>query len=431
MSRFESDDHEPARKPGPRPAQGDMPPPGDVDSSRDTAGSTAGVPHDTVAGERSVASVDRIRSVQSRVSSTLALGMMLALGLGLLTWYYSGAINRNERAREHAEMMVKRRAEGDVLLPRLGPVEPPGANDNTLTALLGPPPPMPDRTHAKPTGRGARNGGRERSGLDRQLSGPVFVRASGSNARANVGADASAGAQAPALLGAPLAAGLQPTTSTDDEGRPALSELLKPTVIAPVQANVLPTQRLLLPKSWKIDCTLETAIDSSLPGIATCITATDTYSADASVVLIERGSMLTGETRGRVEQGKSRLFILWTEARTPSGVVIPLESPATDELGRSGVTGRVHRHFWARFGAAIFITVIDGAVQAATRSRDGDTVILNPSATRDITTEVLRETIRVSPTLRKNHGDRVQVLVARDVDFRSVYDLIYRPAGSR
>jgi len=35
---------------------------------------------------------------------------------------------------------------------------------------------------------------------------------------------------------------------------------------AAVQAQVLPTKRLLLPKGAFIDCTLETALDSQLPG---------------------------------------------------------------------------------------------------------------------------------------------------------------------
>ena len=66
---------------------------------------------------------------------------------------------------------------------------------------------------------------------------------------------------------------------------------------------MLPTRRFLLAKGAFIDCTLETAIDSTLPGMTTCITATDTFSADGTVVLLERGTKLVGETRGEVQQG--------------------------------------------------------------------------------------------------------------------------------
>ena len=88
------------------------------------------------------------------------------------------------------------------------------------------------------------------------------------------------------------------------EGSPqALNGLLRPTVTPTVAASLLPTRRFLLSKGAFIDCTLETAIDSTLPGMTTCITATDTFSADGTVVLLERGTKLVGETRGEVRQG--------------------------------------------------------------------------------------------------------------------------------
>ncbi|MGO9265234.1 MAG: type IV secretion system protein VirB10 [Candidatus Binataceae bacterium] len=180
----------------------------------------------------------------------------------------------------------------------------------------------------------------------------------------------------------------------------------------------------MLPKGAFIDCTLETAVSSALPGMTTCVTATDTFSADGNIVLLERGSKLVGETRGQVQQGKPRLFVLWTEARTPTGVVVPLASPGTDELGRSGLSGVIDRHWWLRFGTAILITVIDGAVQGFTESHgSGGTIVLNPSTSSDVATEVLRGTLNVPPTIEKAQGDRIEILVARDVDFRSVYAL--------
>ena len=123
--------------------------------------------------------------------------------------------------------------------------------------------------------------------------------------------------------------------------------------------------------------------------MTTCILAADTFGVDGKVVLLERGTKLIGETRGQVQQGTARVFVLWTEARTLTGVVVPLDSPGADELGRSGLPGEVNRHFWERFGAALLISVVDGAVQTAATRNSGGTVIVDPSASTGVMTEAL------------------------------------------
>jgi type IV secretion system protein VirB10 len=118
--------------------------------------------------------------------------------------------------------------------------------------------------------------------------------------------------------------------------------------------------------------------------------------------------------------------VLWTEARTPTGVVVPLASPGTDELGRAGLPGEVQRHFWQRFGAAMLISLIDGAVQAGVQAAarpDGTVVYAPQPASSYVLTEVLKGTVSIAPTVVKHNGDRIQVLVARDLDFRPVYEL--------
>src|SRR5207248_7685311 len=221
-----------------------------------------------------------------------------------------------------------------------------------------------------------------------------------------------------------MAAGPQLPAGEGAASEAGLGALLNPTVTPAVSAAVLPTRRFLLSKGAFIDCTLETAIDSTLPGMTTCITATDTFSADGSVVLLERGTKLVGETRGQVQQGAARIFVLWTEARTPTGVVVPLSSPGTDELGRSGLPGEVNRHFWDRFGAAILLTVLNGAVQGAVNSQNsGGSVVVSPATSTDIMTELLRGTLNIAPTVTKAQGDRIPVFVALDGAFRPVYAL--------
>jgi type IV secretion system protein VirB10 len=375
---------------------------------------------DEVQGERGSSALNKAPSVQSRMSNLLAIGLMSLLGLGLLTWYYANALTRQSQARQSAQAVSTKRAQGDMPLPSLGRIDPP--------AVERPPPPPPATPSLEeipptaPMTAPIRDIPLQVSpsanlygvvpaktpaqlALERQLAGAVF----------------SSQSSLPAAQNGSLPPG--PSAPTAEPGE--LSTLLRPSVTSAVRAQVLPTQRLLLPKGAFLDCTLETAIDSTLPGMTTCVMATDTFGVDGEVVLLERGTKLVGETRGQVQQGSARVFVLWNEARTPAGVIVPLASPGGDELGRSGLPGTVDRHFWERFGAAMLVSVIDGAIQAAVQSSRGSsgTVIVNPSATQDVMTEVLKGTINIPPTVVKHQGDRIQVLVARDLDFRSVYEL--------
>ena len=376
---------------------------------------------ESIAGERGAASVQAARSLQSRVSNALAMGLMGALGIGFLGWYYGHTFARQGESKRAAQTASRNQAAGEMALPSLGKIDPPASS---MVKLLGPPPEAPPQVSqsplAPPPGTPAPYGAQPvvkpawMLAMERRLGGAVSegpeVRKDASSAPTSTGETRN-----------------PPDESGATPGDSAHTALLRPSATPAARARVLPAERLLLPKGAFIDCTLETAIDSTLPGMTTCITATDTFGVDGSTVLIERGSKLVGETRGEVHQGAARVFVLWTQARTPAGVIVPLDSPGTDELGRSGLPGEVNRHFFERFGAAILISIIDGAVQSAVTSRGGNSVVVNPSTSQDVMTEVLKSTVNIPPTVTKAQGDRIQVLVARDLDFRSVYELKSTP----
>jgi len=399
-----------------------------------------GLDADAVLGERGPSSLNRARSLQSRVTNLLAIGLMSGLGLGLLGWYYVHTFATQSQARQAAQSASRGKAQGDMPLPSLGQIDRPltvSAEKAAAPDFLGAAPEEPPRDDA-PAGTAptaipvvAATASATKSPaeleLERKLAGPAFSRRSEADSAAAV--DPGAGAPPASAGAAERTAESRAGASTGSAPASRLDELLRPNSTPATRAEMLPTQKLFLAKGSFIDCTLETAIDSTLPGMTTCVTATDTFSVDGSTVLMERGTKLVGETRGEVQQGSARVFVLWSEARTPTGVVIPLASPGTDELGRSGLSGQVNRHFLARFGAAILISIIDGVVQSAVSSSNGGgTVIYNPSASTDVMTEVLKSTVNIPPTVTKNNGDRIQVLVARDLDFRSVYEL--KPSAS-
>lgn len=408
-------------------------------------GSGAGSPG-SVYGERGPFVASDARSLQSRMNSVLAFGLMVSVGAAMLAWYYAKTLSHPAEVHGgHAYTPLPEAPGQGMTLPPFGPLTQTAGARRARAASGAPPvstlalaqlaaarpmtaPPASSLLEPPPLGASALPSGSYGAApqipprqqlLDRRLSGRVFVGTSPGSSPVPPQADAAGGGTA-----ALPAADTQQRASLAEPRSGSLQTLLRPSVLAATRAQELPTQRLLLPKGAFIDCTLETAIDSTLPGMTTCITATDTYGADGTVVLLERGTRLIGETRGEVRQGEARVFVVWTEARTPAGVVVQLDSPGTDALGRSGLEGRVNRHFWQRFGAAALVSTLDGVAQSEVQSSArGSTVVLDPAASEDVLTEILRSTVSIPPTVRVRNGARIQVLVARDVDFREVYEL--------
>ena len=383
-----------------------------------------------VRGERGVTFASRTRSLQAHLNSLLAGALAVGILLALLVWYYGMALNHSLGAPTAAR-----------------PIEPP-------VRAAGPPALGPIPTlrpaHAVPLSHSAQRANVAAAQIERELAAAV---ASGGVARVPAArapqttAVGSPGAgpplRAPALIrqlsggvfiGAPRSARRRAAGAPGRRGTRlgarrsaggSLRALLRPSVMAATRAQLLPQRRLLLAQGTSIDCTLETAIDSTLPGMTTCITATDTFSADGAVVLLARGTQLIGQTRGQVRQGMARVFVIWTQARTPSGVVVRLDSPGTDSLGRSGLTGRVAEHFWERFGAALLVSTLTGVVESRVES-SGGALIIDPTASEDVLTQTLRAAQDIAPTIEIPNGQRIEVLVARDVDFTPVYELLPR-----
>lgn len=211
-----------------------------------------------------------------------------------------------------------------------------------------------------------------------------------------------------------------------DTGNPSgIAGQLVSTKSASRTATSLANRSMVLPKGSTIDCALQTRLDSTVPGMTACVVTRNIYSENGRVLLIERGSTMTGEYQANMRQGMARIFVLWSRLKTTQGVLIDLDSPGADPLGGSGLPGHVDDHFWKRFGGSLMLSFVDDAARLATQGNNSTTVNLSSTtdAAQNMAAEALKSTINIPPTLTKNQGEQISIYVARDLDFSTVYRL--------
>ncbi len=143
------------------------------------------------------------------------------------------------------------------------------------------------------------------------------------------------------------------------EGEGRLTGQLSSTKTLKRSALFIGDRNYILAKGRFINCALSTRLDSTVPGMTSCVVTRNIYSDNGKVLLVERGSEVSGEYKSNVKHGMARIFVLWSRIKTPNGVVVALDSPGADPLGGSGLPGYIDSHFWDRFGGALLLSLVD------------------------------------------------------------------------
>lgn len=191
----------------------------------------------------------------------------------------------------------------------------------------------------------------------------------------------------------------------------------------------------LIPEGTYIPCSLITKFTSDVNGRITCTISEDIYSANGAVKLIEKGTKAIGTYKGgNVKHGMGRMFVIWTKLRTPDFKSIKLvDSQVVGQLGESGIDGWVDSHFFERFGGAILLSTAKDILKMTQENKkegnDNNTTVNvstmdeTKSAFASIVEKMLESSINIPPTLYKNQGDIIGIMVGRDIDFSKVYTL--------
>jgi type IV secretion system protein VirB10 len=267
---------------------------------------------------------------------------------------------------------------------------------------------------------------------DRKMTGDALFDISASNKKGDGATD-----KLTSLIGgigqpsaATAVSGLFPQAQAQPVQQNGIAAQLQPTSLANGKVGRLSNLDYLLKRGTVIPCALKTGIDTTLAGFVLCSVTNDVYSANDKTLLIERGASIFGEQQSSVKHGQARVFVLWTRIDNPDGTYAELDSPATDAMGFNGIGGYVDSHFGARFGAAIMISLIKDVADFVTAKSTGNTNSTAPtysntsSAASSMGQEVLKTTLSIPPTLTVNPATIVNVLVARDLPFDSLYKVI-------
>ena len=87
-------------------------------------------------------------------------------------------------------------------------------------------------------------------------------------------------------------------------------------------------------------------------------------SATGQIPLIPQDSKIIGHANTEVSAGQTRLPMAITSIKFPDGSSLALGNmPAADRSGFAGLTGKVDRHLWEKFGNALLLTLPGAAIQ--------------------------------------------------------------------
>ncbi|WP_426030010.1 type IV secretion system protein VirB10 [Caulobacter sp. DWP3-1-3b2] len=360
-----------------------------------------------------------VAGAESKNGLWLALGVAAILAIVMFVWLSAQRADRTRLANAQLgaagvstvatidsapppALLVAETAGRDALLPPPPPLlpdtsaipTPVAAAYNAVPVIIGSPPPAP----------------RIDPGVHRRAPALIVDLAEGP----------AGGAGNTTLTGLAAAAQVKPGGPTGPalNGDEAFAQRVGAIEPESAQATMLRNPQSVVPQGAMIPAVLETALSSDLPGFTRAVVSRDVRSFDGSTVLIPRGSRVIGQYRSGLAQGQSRAFVIWTRILRPDGASIQIASSGADALGRAGMDGQVDRHFFQRFGGAILLSVVNGAV--AGLSERASTQIVIGSSQDAASLGALAQPANISPTIKVPQGSPIRIFVARDLDFSPV-----------
>jgi type IV secretory pathway VirB10-like protein len=190
------------------------------------------------------------------------------------------------------------------------------------------------------------------------------------------------------------------------------------------RAVLAPVSPYELKAGTVIPTALLTAVDTEREGRVLAVVTENVFDTlTGNYLLIPQGARLLGRFNGDQEYGGRRAFLVWERIVFTDGRSLTLsKEPGVDSSGAGGVRGRVDRRLGQLAIAAIFSGVVTTLGEAARRDGEGKSGSLLGDAGDAASIEAARvggrlidRELEVKPTIRIAQGERVQVLLTRDL----------------
>ena len=269
------------------------------------------------------------------------------------------------------------------------------------------------------------------NGMGQRVDGAGAGAVAGSGSGAAGQGMANPAAQFASLM--PQMQGLGGNAASQSTGEnSAVSFPVRPARQIPLSADSYITQ------GTNIRCVMETRLISTLDSATLCNVAENIYAANATKILIPKGSKILGEYKEG--KGTDRVSVIWNRLITPNGVDISLSaSIGTDSLGSAGIPGKINSNWGEKLGAALLISLGSDIFKYGVITRGPKitknvidtntgrvTTIEEPfeSATVDtlskLPEKILAKSLARPDTITVNQGTLINIITSRDMDFTSV-----------
>jgi len=185
-----------------------------------------------------------------------------------------------------------------------------------------------------------------------------------------------------------------------------------------------------------IPLTLETGINSDLPGYVTARVRENVYdSISGCRLLIPAMTKFMGTYDSKVAVGQGRMLAVWNNAIFKDGSELNLAGmQGYDTSGQAGFASDVDNHYLRTFGLAFGLSMVTAGVQlsipAPPTSANGSTTqstsqIVAAALSQQfgqLGGQVLGRYINIQPTLRNFPGERFVVMVPHTIVFSKVWE---------